>query len=177
MRNIPQDMIGSIIALVIVAIVVIVRVRNLRKSAPLRFDRMWIVPAIFVALTALNLFQFPLHGREWAWFGAAMLVGGLLGWQRGKLMPITHDSQTGALTVHGSVMALVFLLAIFAVRLAIQGIAALEADGLGIRIGLLNDAFVAFAFALFTVQRVEMALRARRLMAAAPRVAAGAAQA
>ena len=177
MHNLPQDMIGSIVALVIVAIVVVVRIRNLRKSTPLRFDRMWIVPAIFVALTALNLFQFPLHGREWAWFGAAAIVGGVLGWQRGKLMPIRHDPETGALMVHGSPMALIFLVAIFAARLAIQGIAALEADGLGIRIGLLNDAFVVFALGLFTVQRIEMALRARRLMAAAPRAAAGAARA
>jgi hypothetical protein len=111
----------------------------------------------------MTLAQFPPHGLDWAWLALALLLGVALGWQRGRLMKIWIDPESGALMTQGSGWALVFLVVLLVLRMALREGLVMEANAGAIDMGLINSAFVVFALGLFGTQRGEMALRATRL--------------
>ena len=75
-------------------------------------------------------------------------------------MQIHVDPQTHALSQKGSPLAILFLLAIIGVKLAAQG----EGRALGFDVALVTDAAFALALGMFTMTRIEMYLRAKRLL-------------
>jgi hypothetical protein len=136
------------------------RARNLSKVRPLKIERLWIVPAIFLVVSAAMLVEYPPSPLGW---GACLLglgLGAALGWQRGRMMQISVDPETHSLSQKGSVAAILFLLAIVAVRAAARA----EAQAFHLDVGLVTDVLIVFALGLFGVQRLEMYLRATRLL-------------
>jgi hypothetical protein len=91
----------------------------------------------------------------------ALLIGAAVGWQRGKMMHIHVDPETHALNQKGSPAAMVFLIALIAMRMAARSILG---PGSGVSPAMLTDPLIAFALGMFSVQRIEMYLRARRLL-------------
>jgi hypothetical protein len=165
----PQGQIHSIIP-ILVAVVVAVpilawRLRRLSQTRPLRLELLWVTPAIFVVLTVLSLLPQPPQGVDWIYLAVGFVIGGVLGWWRGKLMRINVDPQTHALNVKGSPAAIVFFVAIIALRYALRGMAVSQASTLHLSTAVITGAFLTFAIGLFGVQRVEMFLRGRRLLA------------
>ena len=152
-----------LVAIIFVLAMFLFRGRRMIARRPLKPGTLWIVPAVFLAVTALNFYQFPPHAADWPWLIAVMLVGAALGWQRGRLMDITVDSESGELMVQGSRWAVIFLAALILIRMAVRGGLNLEAQAGVISPALINDGFVIFALGLFGTQRAEMALRAARL--------------
>jgi len=159
----PQT-IGPIIGIGVFAAVMIFRFTRARKARPLRLEWLWVLPAVLVLATASLLWQMPPHGLEWAWLALAFAIGGAIGWQRGRMMAITVDPVTHDLNQQASPAALIFLVALVAVRYALrQGLSA-EAEAWHLSAAFLTDVFVVFAMGLLTVTRVEMFIRARRLL-------------
>jgi hypothetical protein len=76
------------------------------------------------------------------------------------MMQIHVDPQTHALNQKGSPWAILFLMAIVLIKMAVQG----EGRAIGFDVMLVTDAALAFALGMFTTTRVEMYLRARRLL-------------
>ena len=152
----------AITAIVVVAVMAF-RWRRMGRQHPLRLERLWVLPAVYGAAVAIVVAQMPPTGRTWAWCGVALLLGAALGWQRGRMMRIAVDPRTHALSQTSSPAAMLFILAIVLVRQGARG-----ASGWAhLDPAALTDMLMAFALGLFTAQRLEMFLRARRLLAAA----------
>jgi Protein of unknown function (DUF1453) len=151
-----------LITILIVAVAFALRLRRMRTARRLRLEMMWVLPAIMLAATAVLLVQLPPKGLQWVWLAAALALGSGLGWLRGSLIPITIDPATHLLNTRTSPAALAFLLVLFLVRFGAR--AMLTNQTLHIATTLLTDGFVVLAAGLYVVSRLEMWLRARRLL-------------
>ncbi len=61
-------------------------------------------------------------------------------------------------------MAMSATMKIIAIRIALRGVAMTEASTLHLSVAVITGAFMTFAIGLFGVQRLEMAIRATRLL-------------
>ena len=143
------------------------RLRRMSQLRPLKVEWLWVTPAILIALTVVSLIPQPPQGVGWAWLAVGLVLGGALGWWRGKMMHISVDPETHALNTKASPAAMIFILAIIVIRVALRGVAMGEASTLHLSVAVITGAFMTFAVGLFGVQRLEMALRATRLVAEA----------
>ena len=88
----------------------------------------------------------------------------MLGWYRGKTVAIHLDRDTGALMQRSSPLAIVILLALVAAKMAARSVGSAE----HLDVAALTDALLTMALGTFAVMRLEMYLRARRLLAGRP---------
>jgi hypothetical protein len=88
-------------------------------------------------------------------------MGAAVGWQRGKMMHIHVDPETHALNQKASPAAMFFLIALIVVRSAARGVVGQESS---VSPAMLTDPLIAFALGMFTLTRLEMYLRAKRLL-------------
>lgn len=151
----------------IIALVLFFRLRSVGKARKLRLERLWIMPAIYTALVGFVFWSAPPHGAIWIWCLLALGVGAALGWWRGKLMHVAVDPETHELSQTVSPAALIFIVALIAVRAASRSMAAqMAGPGPG---GLMaaTDVLMALALGFIAFQRIEVGLRARRMLAEA----------
>jgi hypothetical protein len=155
----------SMITYVVMGIVIIgimaLRMRGMSKMRPLKLGTLWIVPALYFVIAAVMFVQLPPVGWVTIASVAGLLIGAAVGWQRGKMMHIHVDPQTHALNQQASPAAMIFLIALIVVRSAAHG---LMGQGAGVSPAMLTDPLIAFALGMFTLTRVEMYLRAKRLL-------------
>ena len=149
------------ISLGIIVIVMALRMRRMGRMRPLKLGNLWIVPALYLVVAAAMFVQLPPKG----WIGIASLaglaIGCAVGWQRGKMMHIHVDPETHALNQKASPAAMFFLIGLIVVRSAARMFLRTEA---GVSPAMLTDPLIAFALGMFTLQRLEMYLRAKRLL-------------
>jgi len=153
----------TLITFAIILVVVGLRLRRMSQMRPLRLEMMWIMPAILSILFLTLLYAYRPTNTDWLWIAASAAVGAAIGWYRGKMMQIHVDPETHALNQKASPLAMLFILLIIGVRYGLRA----EAPALGLNINLVTDASVAFAVGMFTAVRVEMFIRAKRLLAEA----------
>lgn len=159
----PHGWLQIVIPLAIFAVIMAIRAPRLMRSRPLNAQQLWVVPALFLVVAGLVFVQHPPTPLGWGLAVIGLLVGGALGWQRGKMMRIEHDPATGQLMQKGSIWAIAFIAVIFALKLVSQN----EGDALHFDVNLLIDPLAALSLGMFSVQRLEMYLRATKLMQAA----------
>ncbi|MBV9528351.1 CcdC protein domain-containing protein [Sphingomonas sp.] len=152
---------GSIIPLAIIVLVVALRMRGMSKMRPLKLGTLWIVPALYLAVTVWMFILLPPIGWVAIASAVALAVGAAVGWQRGKMMHIHVDPETHALNQKASPAAMIFLIALVIVRNATR---ALLGAGSNVSPAMLTDPLIAFALGMFAMTRLEMYLRARRLL-------------
>jgi membrane protein CcdC involved in cytochrome C biogenesis len=159
----PQSWLGIVLPLVVIAVVMALRMRRMSQERPLKLAALWVVPALYV-LVAATVFVAtpPTTPLSWAACAAALAIGAALGWQRGRMMHIHVDPETGTLRQKASIAAMAFLIGLIVLRTLTREAAQL--GGLPIDFKAMTDALIAFALGLLTVQRIEMYLRARRLL-------------
>lgn len=147
--------------------------RNARARR-LRIETLWIAPLIILALVGLALIQegAPSPTRL-ALDLAALVVGAGLGWWRGRFTHISVDPETHALTSRTSPVGMVLILVIFALRYGARTLAAENAGALHISVSAMADAALMITVGLVCAQRLEIALRATRLLGEARAAAAG----
>ena len=134
---------------------------------PLKLERLWIAPALFGGLALAMLVNVPPHGMEWLWLFIALAIGGVTGWYRGRMMRISVDPATHKLNQAASPAAAVFILAIVIMRYGLRTLLADQAQAWHINPFLITDIFMLFVVGMIAMQRVEMAIRARRLLSEA----------
>lgn len=163
-----QDQLHSVIPYVVgIGLLVVMmawRLRRMSQMRPLRIEWLWVTPALLIALTAVSLIPQPPQGAGWAWLAGGLALGGALGWWRGRMMHISVDPQTHALNTRASPGAMIFIVAIIGLRMALRGVAMGEASALHLSVSVITGAFLTFAVGLIAVGRLEMALRAMRLL-------------
>ena len=143
----------------------------LRNSRPrrLRVESLWILPMVYIALLASSLAAAPPPVTP-ASIGVLVLgfaLGAAIGWQRGRFTKIDINPQTHELSSRQSAIGLVFIFAILAVRFGARGLLAANAGALHIPVAAALDAFFALAIAMLSVQRLEVWLRASKMLAEA----------
>ena len=166
MHPTPQ-LISTVITVLIIGIVMALRLRGLNQTRTLNLRTMWIFPVVLVLMTGFLLLQFPPHGGEWAWLAAAFALGGALGWWRGRLIPISVHPENDTLETRTSPVALLFLVALMAVRFLGREYLESQASTMHLSVAVITDGFVVLAMGLFVISRVEMTLRATSLLNAA----------
>ena len=166
----PNPMIRYAIMAIILSAVLLIRFRRMNQVRPLKVERLWIVPALYLVIAAVAFVTTPPDAAGWAWSVVAFLLGGALGWQRGRLMRIEVDRRSHEVTTAASPLAFLFIVVLIALRSGMREMAQNGVVGfLRMSPATLTDILVAFALGLLSVQRLEMFLRARRLLADARR--------
>lgn len=161
----PQSLTSYLISFGVIVLVIALRWRRLSRAQPLTLERLWIFPAILVAVTVALYWAHPPRGWAWAFCAGALLLGAALGWQRGRLMTITIDPDTHALNQRASPAALLFLVALIVARQGAR--AAAQTGSFHIDPVAVTDVLLAFALGLFVTTRLEMYLRGKALLVAA----------
>lgn len=160
-----QSYISYAISFGVLALVLALRWRRMSRTQPLKLERLWIFPALYLVITVTMFVVHPPSAVGWLFALAALGAGAALGWQRGKLMTITVDPETHALNQRGSPAAMLLLVFIVLARTGARQLAASggwQVDPLAV-----TDVLIAFALGLFATTRLEMYLRAKRLLAEA----------
>ena len=155
-----QGWISYAVSIGIIVVVMSLRMRRMAQTRPLKLGTLWVVPAIYGGVATLMFFQFPPTGGVAVATIAGVLVGAAVGWQRGKMMHIDVEPETHALNQKASPAAMFFLMALIALRMLGRGLVGSE----DFSPAMLTDPLISFAFGMFTLQRTEMYLRARRLL-------------
>jgi len=158
-----NNLVTYAITAIVIGIVMAFRWRRMNRAVPLRIGRLWIVPAVYALVVMAMYVRFPPTGWGWVFCLIALMLGAALGWQRGRTMRITVDPATHAISQTSSPAALLFIVAIILLRQGAQA----GSGWLHLDIRAVTDMAMALALGLFAAQRLEMFLRARRLLAAA----------
>ena len=158
-------MISMVIGLVIVAIVMALRFRQMSRSTPFNPGPAMIYPVVIAAMAALFAWSVRPQGMEWVWLALALIVGGGLGWLRASTVSMSVDPATGRLMAQGSLMAILFLVGLLVVRYAFRFYLTTNAGAVGIRPILADVIFVFMAVGLLGARSAEMILRGRKLLA------------
>ncbi|HUO21308.1 MAG TPA: hypothetical protein VMU59_02190 [Caulobacteraceae bacterium] len=150
-------------AVMLVALVLVIR-RNMRGRR-LRVEALWIMPAVMIALTAFVIAAEPEPAAATvAGLVLSALVGAAVGWQRGRFTRIELDPATHSFTSRASVAGMIFIAVLFLARLGLRAYVAATARNPAVTMAV-SDALLLFAVGLVSVQRLEMWLRCRRMLA------------
>lgn len=145
----------------IIVIVMVLRMRRMGQMRPLKLETLWVVPIIYLAVAGLMFWQLPPTGWVTIACVAGLLMGAAVGWQRGRMMHIHVDPKSHALNQKASPAAMFFLIVLVVVR---AGARSLLGETSGVSPAMLTDPLIAFALGMLTLTRVEMYLRAKRLL-------------
>lgn len=151
----------------------IMMLRN-RRPRVLRLRWMWVTPAIIVPLMGLAIWgtsqqpgmsHAPFGPLDWAVLAVGLVLGGVAGWWRGKMMTIEKHEQEGALRAQASPVGLILIAVLLVARRALSAWLEPHAAAMGLNALAVTDAFLVFVAAMIALQRVEMFIRARRILA------------
>lgn len=158
----PQGGAWTYIAPLIAIVVIVLRGVRARR---LRVGRMWITPALILALVGTSLGAQPPD--SFAVLTAqvfALGVGLGFGWWRGRTTTISLDPATQQLTSRSSPVGMALIAGLFLMRFALRDYAAAHAVELHVRPSEIAEAFLLLAAGLICAQRLEMWIRARRML-------------
>jgi membrane protein CcdC involved in cytochrome C biogenesis len=158
---IHQSWVSYAITIGIIVVVVALRMRRMGQMRPLKIERLWVVPAVYLAVAALMFWQLPPAGWVAIASVVGLAIGAAVGWQRGKMMHIHVDPETHALNQKASPAAMLFLIALIIVR---TGARAVLGESGSVSPAMLTDPLIAFALGMLTLTRLEMYVRAKRLL-------------
>jgi NAD/NADP transhydrogenase beta subunit len=155
----------ALLPFVIIAVVLALRLRSMSRERPLNVGTLWIIPVVYLALIASMLFALPPTVGGWSLIAAGVVAGAVLGWHRAKLIRIERNAETGKLMQRASPLAMLLLVALIVLKLGARMIFGETAAGQpGSTAMLMTDAFIGFALGLLSATRLELYLRARRLL-------------
>lgn len=156
-----QSWISYAVTIAIIVIVMALRMRRMGQMRPLKLESLWVVPALYLLVAALMFWSLPPTGSVAIASAAGLAIGAAVGWQRGKMMHIHVDPETHALNQKASPAAMFVLIGLIIVR---SGARALLGQTSGISPALLTDPLIAFALGMFSLTRLEMYIRGKRLL-------------
>ncbi|MGA0600534.1 hypothetical protein ACO2Q3_07500 [Caulobacter sp. KR2-114] len=155
--------------LVLIAIAaLVILVRNARPRR-LRVEGLWIIPLVYVAILVALLAAAPPPVTPLA-IGvlvAGAVIGGAIGWQRGRFTRIDLDPQTHEMTSRASVVGIAFILVVLLARVGLRSMAAEGRLNIGLPPLVIADGLLVLAMFMLSVQRLEIWLRASRMLAEA----------
>ncbi len=158
----PNGIVQYLIPIVVFAVIFGFRVRRMSQLRPLKLEQLWVVPAIYLVVVAASFVANPPTPVGWAMTLVGLAIGGVLGWYRGKTVAIRVDPATHALNQKGSPLGMFILLVLVGAKV----VARAGGQAAHLDVASLTDALLGLALGTFTVMRIEMYLRGRRLVTA-----------
>jgi hypothetical protein len=160
----PAPWMSYVMPVVVIAVVMALRWRRMSRARRLRLETLWILPAVYAVIVASVFATSPPSASGWGWSALGLVVGAAIGWYRGRLMKIHVDPETHALSQQASPAAFLLLIVLVVARSAAR-----QEMGGGYQpghhgIALATDVAMASALGLIAATRIEMILRARRLL-------------
>ena len=160
----PPPNAGYAAYLVPLAVIALVILRSARARR-LRIESLWVMPVVILAVVGLSFSQQGMPTPLMLGIDvAALAIGATLGWWRARFTRITVDPATHELTSRASPIGMLVILAVFALRYAVRMYGAQNASALGVSANAIADAALVISVGLVCAQRLEIALRATRLL-------------
>src|SRR5438309_6579993 len=94
--------VATLLPFVVIAAVLALRFRSMRKERPLNVGTLWIVPVVYLLLVGSMMFTIKPSLMGWALMSTGLCAGAVVGWHRGKLIRIERNADTGQLTQKAS---------------------------------------------------------------------------
>lgn len=169
----PNPVITYLISGVIIAAVLAFRFMRSRTPQPLRIEQLWIVPVVYVLIggfgiwTLTKAFGIATTSTDLAIMAGCLVVGALVGWWRGKLMKIDVHPDTHVVMVQPTPWALLVIVGLIAVRFAVRILFLKDVSPTSPEATSLTVDLILAAIGILAVARIEMWLRASRLLAQA----------
>ena len=91
---------------VAIILIVALRLRRMGRDRPLKLERLWVLPVVFLAIMAISFSEAPPDETGWMLTAIGLVIGGLVGWFRGRAIAITIDPRTQNLNQRASPAAL-----------------------------------------------------------------------
>jgi hypothetical protein len=159
-----MTVIGPLLTL---AIIVAIRLRRTGLERPMSLRSMWIAPGLYLLAVTILVAKNPPTASSWMVALVALALGAALGWQRGQLFDLRLDPSTGRLLKRRSPAAVLLLGGVIALRFIAGGLLGAPASmEPGSSAMLLTDVTMAFLLGLLGFTRIELYVRARRLLQA-----------
>ncbi|HYC67332.1 CcdC protein domain-containing protein [Brevundimonas sp.] len=164
-----QQLIPLIAVLIALPLILL---RN-RRPRTLRPQWLWVMPAVIVVLMGFALWGTSMDpdvphaafdALAWAVLAIGLLLGGVFGWWRGRMTTIEKHAD-GALKAQASPLGLILIIAVMVGRRALTAFLEPHAADYGLNPLAIADAFLLFVVGMIVVQRIEMFIRARRILA------------
>src|SRR5690349_14677295 len=99
-----QQTVGYLVAFTIIALLMGLRIWRGSRVRKLRVERMWIRPAIILTVLTLSIYGQPppMTVPIIASLAVVTALGGVMGWYRGRMVRVSIDPATHALTSKAS---------------------------------------------------------------------------
>lgn len=155
-----------LVPIAIAAMVILLRNARPRR---LRVEGLWIIPVVYIAILVALLAAAPPPVTPVA-IGvlvAGAVIGGVIGWQRGRFTKIDLDQQTHEMTSRASVVGIAFIMIVLLARVGLRSMVAQGQLNIGVPPLVVADGLLVLAVFMLSVQRVEIWLRASRMLAEA----------
>ncbi|MDQ2877973.1 MAG: DUF1453 family protein [Pseudomonadota bacterium] len=157
----PTGLMQYLIPVAVFIVIFALRARRMSQVRPLSLRSLRIVPALYLLIVIAAFVRTSPNGVGWAAALVGLAAGCVIGWYRGKSVAIHLDPATGKLMQRASPLAILILLALVLAKTAAPSIGSAER----LDVAALTDALLMIALGTFAVMRLEMFLRARRLLA------------
>ena len=165
----PQQYIPPLVILIMLPIIL------LRNRAPrtLRPQWMWVMPAIVVPLIGLGMWgssqapgadHSPFDAVSWLILIIGLGLGCVAGWWRGKMTTI-QKHEGGTLRAQASPLGVILIVGLVLGRSALRSLLEPHAAAWNLNALAVADAVLLFVVGMIVVQRIEMFIRARRILA------------
>lgn len=160
-----QSFIRTLAPFVIIGTIVALRARKMSSVQPMKLNRLWVRPAIMLAISAGLLIATPPESalQALALF-AICAIGAVAGWHQAKLMTITV-AESGELNVKASRWGLITLLGIIVLRQALRPWLTGPDSPVHVNVGIVTDGFILFIAGFYAARSTEMFIRGRALLA------------
>jgi hypothetical protein len=155
---------GYLVPLGVVVLLVVLRNSRARR---LRIERLWVLPAVYIVLLAMSLSAAPpeITPLSIGLLTGGFAIGSAIGWQRARFTQIHIHPETHELSSRASPIGLIFIFAVLALRLVARDFLAGHAGSMHLPIVAIGDAFLAMAIGILATQRIELWIRASRMLA------------
>lgn len=167
MQHQPGNWVTALVPFAVIAVVLALRFRSMSKERALKVETLWVIPVVYLLLAGWILVALPPPLMGWGLTALGVVIGVAIGWHRGKMIRIHRDEHSGELRQKASPLAMLLLGALVILKVGARAIFGETAAGHpGSGAMLLTDAFIGFALGLLSATRLELYLRARRVLAA-----------
>ncbi len=161
-----QQSLTMLMAVLVILPLLYFRFRKMLKPRRLKLRTLWVRPVIMIVAACALLVSAPPQIADASWFAAAAFAGLLGGWYWGTLTRLHLHPEDGTLMSTGSQAGMIVLVLLLVFRMGMRAVVNLEAESLHWNTALLTDVVIVFSALLFSVQGLEIFLRARRMMKA-----------
>jgi hypothetical protein len=146
----------------LIAAIILRRVMRVQKARTIRLQRLWIFPALLLAVTAMSLGRESSAGLVvYAAFLAAGSIGGAIGWYRVHTLEFSVDAESGKVSARATRLGALLVFGLIALRY----LADLALKKLGFTAGNdlvhATDAMLVFSTSMFVARSVHTWIRAR----------------